>query len=135
MTPIFMRFQAIFSLVQGWVNQGWKHALLWTFLELSFESGFRYPFEDQHWHLFLWDLELFVPCFVVGQTKIEKMHFYRLSWSWVLKVDLDTHLRYKHGKLFLWDLELFWPSFKLGQTKVEKMHFFDFLGIEFWKWI
>ena len=43
--------------------------------------------------------------------------------NWVLKVDLDIHLRDKHGHLFLWDLELFWPTFKVGQTKVENMHF------------
>ena len=47
----------------------------------------------------------------------------QLSWNWVLKVDLGTHLRDKHGKLFLWDLELFWPPFKVGQTNVENLNF------------
>ena len=51
------------------------------------------------------------------------MHICRLSWNWVLKVDLGTHLRDKHRHLFLWDLELFFPSFKVGQSKVENMHF------------
>ena len=41
----FMRFGAILALDQVWSNQGWKYALLSTFLELSFESGLRYPFE------------------------------------------------------------------------------------------
>ena len=45
MEPIFMKFGAILALVQGWSNQGLKGALLSTFLELSFESGFKYPFE------------------------------------------------------------------------------------------
>ena len=63
------------------------------------------------------------PSFKVGQTKVENMHFSRLSWRWNFKVGLDTHLKVKHGHLILWDLELVWPSFKVGQTKVEKMHF------------
>jgi len=40
-----MRSGAILALVQGWSKQGWKYALLSTFSELSFESGFRYAFE------------------------------------------------------------------------------------------
>ena len=44
-----MRFGAIFALVQGWSNQGRNDALLSTFLELSFECGFRYPFERYVW--------------------------------------------------------------------------------------
>ena len=42
---LFMRFGAILALVQGWSNKGWKYALFSTFSELSFKSGFRYPFE------------------------------------------------------------------------------------------
>ena len=80
-------------------------------------------FRDKHGHLFLLDLELFWPSFKVGQTKVEKMHFFLLSRNWVLKGDLGTHARDKDGDLILWDLELFWPSFKVGQTKVEIMHF------------
>ena len=41
----FMIFGATLALVQGWWKKVWKNALLSTFLELSFESGFRYPFE------------------------------------------------------------------------------------------
>ena len=55
----------------------------------------------------------------VGQTKVENMHFCRLSWNWVFKVDLGTHFRH----LLLWELKLFWPFFKVGKTKVENMHF------------
>ena len=44
-------------------------------------------------------------------------------------------MRDKHGNLVLLDLELFCPLFKVGQMKVEKMHFFNYLEIEFWKWI
>ena len=44
-----MRFGAILALVQGSLNQGRKYAILSTFLELSFESGFRYPFERYAW--------------------------------------------------------------------------------------
>ena len=40
-----MRFGVILAVDQGWSNQGLKYALMWTFSELSFESGFRYPFE------------------------------------------------------------------------------------------
>ena len=58
-----------------------------------------------------------------GQTKVENMHFCRISQNWNFKVDLDTHLRDKHGHLFLWDLDLFGPSFNFGKTKVENMHF------------
>ena len=36
-----MRFGAIVALNQGCSNQGWKYALLLTFSELKFESGFR----------------------------------------------------------------------------------------------
>ena len=109
-----MIFGAIFAPVQGQLNQGWKYAVLSTFSELSFESGFRYPFENKDRQLFLWYLELFWPSLNVSQTKVENMHICQLSRNWHLKVDLDTHLRDKHGNLFLWDLELFWPSFKVG---------------------
>ena len=44
-----MRFGAILARVQGWSNQSRKDALLLTFSELSFESGFRYPFEIEAW--------------------------------------------------------------------------------------
>ena len=37
------------ALVQGWPNHVLKYALLSTFSELSFESGFRQPFERQPW--------------------------------------------------------------------------------------
>ena len=70
--PIFMRFGALLSLVQGWPNQGWKYALLSTFSELKFESGLGTHLIDKHGHLFLWDLELFWPSFKSGQTKDEK---------------------------------------------------------------
>ena len=44
-TPIFMIFGAILALVQGWSNRGRKDAVFFTFSKLSFECGFRYPFE------------------------------------------------------------------------------------------
>ena len=44
-----MIFGAILALIECWLNQGLKDALLSTFLELSFESGFRYPFEREEW--------------------------------------------------------------------------------------
>ena len=56
-------------------------------------------------------------------AKVENMHFCQLSWNWVFKVDLDTHLTDKHGHLFLWDLHIFRISFKVGQIKVENMNF------------
>ena len=84
-------------------------------------------------HLFLWYLELFRPSFKVGQTKVENMHFCRLSRNWNFKVNLDTRLRDKHKHLFLFDLELFWPAFKVGQPRLKKCTFVDFIEIEFWK--
>ena len=63
------------------------------------------------------------PSSKVGQTRIEHMHFYRLSRNWHFKIDLHTHLRDKHGHLFLWELELVWSLFKVGKTKVENIHF------------
>ena len=100
---------------------------------MKFDLGTH--FRDKHGHLFLWDMELFLPLFKVGQAKVENMRFCRLSHNLVLKVDLGTHLRDNHGHLFLWDLELFWLSFKVGQTKVQNFTFAYFLGFEFWKWI
>ena len=115
-----MRFGANLSLIQGWLNQVWKDAILSNFLELIFESGFTYPLDG---HLFLWDFDLLWPSVKVRQTKVENMHFCQPSRNWVLKVDLGTRLRDKHGHLFLWDLELIFPLLTVCQTKVEKMHF------------
>ena len=53
------------------------------------------------------------------------------SYNWVLKVDLDTHVRDKRWHLFLWDLELFWPLLKVGQTKVENRH----ICRPSWNWV
>ena len=78
---------------------------------------------DKRGHLFLWDLELFLPSFKVGETKVEKRHIFRLSRNWVLEADLGTHLIDEHEQLFLSDLDLFWSSFQVGKTKVENMHF------------
>ena len=78
---------------------------------------------DKNGKLFLWDLELFWPSFKVGQTKVENMHFCRLSRNWNFKVHLDTHLRDKNRDVFLWDFKLFWPSFKVGQINIENMLF------------
>ena len=37
------------ALVQDWSNECSKDSLLLTFLELSFSSRFRYPFERSAW--------------------------------------------------------------------------------------
>ena len=42
---MFMIFEAILALVQGWSNQGLKDSPFFTFSELKFEGGFRYPFD------------------------------------------------------------------------------------------
>ena len=66
-----MRFGVILALIQGWLNQGLKYALLSTDSELNLGTHLR----DKHGHLFLCDLEIFWPAFKVGQTKFENMHF------------------------------------------------------------
>ena len=124
---------------QPWFDQPWMRAkiapnmikiVLHAYLSngyLNQTSNFKVYLDtqlrDKHGHLFLWDLKLLCPSFKVGQIKVEKMHFCRLSRNWVFRVDLCTHLRDKHWHLFLWDLDLFWPSFKVGQTKFENIHF------------
>ena len=37
--------ELFWPLLKAGSDQGWKDALLSTFLKLSFESGFRYPFK------------------------------------------------------------------------------------------
>ena len=118
-----MRFEVILALIQGLPNQDLRDALHSNFSKLSFERGFRYLLRDNHGNLFLWDLELFLPSFKVGQTKVQNMRFCRLSRNWNFKVDLDMHMRDKHGHLFLWEMELFCLSFKVGQMGVENMPF------------
>ena len=117
-----MRFRATLALIQGWSNKAWKYALLLTFLESSFECGFRYPFE-----------RVWMPIFMIFEAILLLVHGwsnqhwkYALYWfsrNWNFKVDLDNHLRDKHGHLFLWHLELFWPLFRVIQTNVGNMHF------------
>ena len=113
---------------------------------MSFESGFRYPFErlswnwnfkvdldthltDKHGHLFLWDLELFWTSFKVCQTKVQNMHFFLLSWNWVLKVDLGTHLRDKHAHLFLEIWSYFGPCWRLVKPRLKLCTLVEFLKI------
>ena len=96
-----------------------KHEHVYVLLKVDLDTHLR----DKHGHLFLWDLKLFWLSFKVVQTKVENMHFCRLSQNWVLKADLGNHLRDNHGHLFLWDYELFWPSVKVGKTNVENINF------------
>ena len=44
-----MRFGTILAFVQGLSNQGLKDAVTLIFMESSFKSVFRYPFERQEW--------------------------------------------------------------------------------------
>ena len=124
-----MRFGAILAFIQVWSNQGWKYELLSIFSEL------KIPVWEINMDTYFYQIGSILALVQGWLAKVENMHFGRLSRNWVLKVDLGTHLRDKNWSLFLLDLELFWPSFRIGQTKVENMEFFNFLRIEFWKWI
>ena len=126
-----MIFGAIFPLVQGCTNQGWKYALFSTFSDLRFGRRFMYPFERYVGKIFLWHFELYWSSFKISQTKVENTQFCRFSHNWNFKVDLDTHFRDNHGHLFLWGLKLFCLMYKVGQTKVEKMNFCRLS----WNWV
>ena len=58
-----MIFGAIYVLFQGQENQGLKYEIL----------------RDKHGNQILWYLDLFYPSFKVGQTKVENVHFFRVS--------------------------------------------------------
>ena len=86
-------------------------------------------------HLYLWYLELFWPSFKVGQTKVEKIDFYRLSWDWDLKLDLCIHLRDHNGHLFYYIWIYFCPHSRFVKPRFKIWTFVDIFGIEFSKWI
>ena len=122
-THLFVRFGVILALVQCWSTQGWKLFFCGLSQNWNFKVDLDTHLRHKHGHLCLWDWELFLPSFKVGQTNVENMDFCRRSRNWVLKVDLGPNLRDKYGHLFLWYLEIFWRSFKVAETKVENMHF------------
>ena len=63
---------------------------MWQKLSLSIYDDPLFKVENMHFFPAI--LELFWPSFKVGQTKVEKMHFFRLSQNSVLKVHLGTYL-------------------------------------------
>ena len=63
------------------------------------------------------------------------VHFCRLSWNWVLKVDLGTHLRVSMDTYFYEIWSYFGPCSKFVKPKFKICTSFNFLGIEFWMWI
>ena len=90
---IFPGFQAILDIDQNSSNQGLKHCIIFNFSKFNFKVDLDTHFKYRHWHLFLWDLELFLPLIKGGQTKVENMHFCQLFQNWNLKVDLGTHFK------------------------------------------
>ena len=124
-----MRFWVILACVKGWLNQGWKHALLSTFSELSFESGFRYPFQRleltpifmrfgaiftlvQGWSKQGWKYTLLS---TFGQIKVKNI------WE----ISIDT---------YLFELWIYYgPRLMLVKPRFRIWTFVDLLGIEFWK--
>ena len=130
-----MRFGAILAFVQGWSNQGWKYTLFQLSPNCILKVDLGTHLADKEGNLFLWDLELFLPLFKVGQTKVENIHFFQLSQNWNFKVDLNTHLWDKYQHLFLWDWSYFFPHSRLVKPRLKICTFVYFIETALWKWI
>ena len=129
-----MTFGAILVLVQGWWNQCWKNALLSISKNWVLKVDLGTHLRDKHGHLFLWDLELFWPSFKVGQTRVEKIHFSRLSWNWVLIVDWVPIWEMSMDTYFYEIWRNFGPNSRLVKPRLKICTLSNFMELSFESW-